>query len=319
MTSLQRFALTIAVAGIPLALAPSASASTQTICGGTPPAGWITTAITGTCRGPGSTSLIQRVITQYENLPSGSSLTVCGDRAPAGWVTTAISNSPCATVFSTSYLSRTIRKVQMIYATYTRLSNQDRDIFLNEFDPLPSWRESNNGRPHRMVFNGIWELPFGPRRAVLNQGPLSHIVGGWQIGVAWEAQPGPLLDFGNLFYYGDLANINTGTRTFDRWFNTDGFERAAARAPAAFHRRVFPTRIDGLRADHTNAWNSNVMRDFHVTERATFQVRLEALNLFNRTQFGAPVTNPIATNFGTVTVASQTNKRGLQLTARLTF
>lgn len=214
---------------------------------------------------------------------------------------------------------RRLAKGFLIYATYTRLSNQDRDIYLNEFDPLPSWRESNNGRPHRIVFNGIWELPFGPRRALLNQGLLSHIVGGWQIGVAWEAQPGPLLDFGNLFYYGDLANINTGTRTFDRWFNLDGFERAAARAPAAFHRRVFPTRIDGLRADHTNAWNSNVMRDFHVTERATFQLRLEALNMFNRTQFGAPVTNPIATNFGSVIVASQTNKRFLQVTARLTF
>ncbi|MBM3735956.1 MAG: TonB-dependent receptor [Acidobacteria bacterium] len=207
----------------------------------------------------------------------------------------------------------------MLYATYTRLSNTDRDLFLNEFDALPSWRESNNGRPHRIVLNAIWELPFGKRRALVNSGPLAHVVGGWQLGVSWEAQPGPLLDFGNLFYYGDQEQINTGTRTFDRWFNLDGFERVAARAPAAFHRRVFPTRIDGLRADHTNAWNSNFLREIRITERVAFQLRAEILNLMNRTQFGAPVTNPIATNFGQVTVVSQTNKRSLQFTGRITF
>ncbi len=207
----------------------------------------------------------------------------------------------------------------MVYATYTRLSNRDRDVYLNEFDALPSWRESNNGRPHRIVLNTIWELPFGKRRAYANQGLASHLAGGWQLGVSWEAQPGPLLDFGNLFHNGGLDQINTGARTFNRWFNTDGFERAAARAPAAFHSRVFPTRVDGLRADHTNAWNTNLLRDFRITERVGFQLRMEALNVFNRTQFGAPVTNPVATNFGQVTVQSQTNKRFLQFTGRITF
>jgi hypothetical protein len=206
-----------------------------------------------------------------------------------------------------------------LYFAYTRLSDQDRDVYLNEFDALPSWRESNNGRPHRFVFTGIWELPFGKGRYLLQQGPASWIAGGWQIGVAWEAQPGPLIEFGNLFYYGELANIDSGTRTFDRWFNTDSFERSASLAPAAFHRRVFPTRVSGVRGDHTNCWNSNVQRDFKITERVTFQARLEALNVFNRTQFAEPVTNPLATNFAALTVVSQTNKRSLQITGRITF
>ncbi|MBI4875285.1 MAG: carboxypeptidase regulatory-like domain-containing protein [Acidobacteria bacterium] len=206
-----------------------------------------------------------------------------------------------------------------LYFAYTRLRDEDRDVFLNEFDAAPSWRQSNNGRPHRFVLNGIWELPFGKGRSILRQGPLGRIVGGWQIGVAWEAQPGPLLDFGNLFYYGKIEEINTGTRTFDRWFNTANFERTAARAPAAYHRRVFPTRVEGLRADPTNAWNSNVLRAFKITERVTFQARLEALNVFNRTQFAAPVTDPLSTNFSAVTVVSQTNKRFLLISGRITF
>src|SRR5262249_20979898 len=115
------------------------------------------------------------------------------------------------------------------------------------------------------------------------------------------------------------SQINTGVRTFDRWFNTSDFERVAARGPAAFQSRVFPTRIHGLRADYTNCINSTLQRDFRVHERAGFQVRLGALNLTNRTQFGAPETNPPSTNFGTVTIQSQTNKRTVQLQGRICF
>ena len=205
------------------------------------------------------------------------------------------------------------------YASYTRLWDRDRDVYLNEYDTEPTWRDSNNGRPHRLLFNAIWELPFGKGRPFTQRGLLSHIVGGWQLGAAWELQPGPLLDFGNLYYYGNLADINTGDRTFDRWFNTANFERSAAKAPAVFQARVFPTRIDGLRADPTNIWNGNVIREFAIKERTRFQVRLEGLNLANRTQFGAPDTNPLNSTFGKVTVQSQTNKRSFQAVARITF
>jgi len=206
-----------------------------------------------------------------------------------------------------------------LYFAYTRLSDKDRDVYLNEFDSAPSWRESNNGRPHRFVLTGIWELPFGKGRAFLREGPANWLAGGWQLGVAWEAQPGPLLDFNNLFYYGKLEDIDSSAPTLGRWFNIDNFERVASRAPAAFHRNVFPTRVNHVRGDHTNNWNANVQRDFKLSERVVFQARLEALNIVNRTQFAAPVTDPLATNFSAVTVVSQTNKRSWQLTGRITF
>jgi len=47
-----------------------------------------------------------------------------------------------------------------LYFAYTRLS--DRDIFLNEFDPEPSWRESNNGRP---PFTAACSRPASPASA----------------------------------------------------------------------------------------------------------------------------------------------------------
>lgn len=203
---------------------------------------------------------------------------------------------------------------------YTRLSDRDATSFYNEFDSAPFWVESNEGRPHRVTATGIYEFPFGKGRRYLSSGPLSWIVGGFQTAATFEYQPGPLLDWGsNIFYYGKLEEIGTGTRTLDRWFNTDNFERVSARGPAAYHRRVFPTRVEGVRADGLNQWNVNLQRDFRITERIRFQVRMDALNLQNRTQFAAPNTNPYSTDFGRVTAQTNTRNRFLQLQGRLRF
>ena len=65
---------------------------------------------------------------------------------------------------------------------------------------------------------------------------------------SWEYQPGALLDWGNLFFYGDLDDIKLDNPTRDRWFNTDaGFEKDPAKTPAAFQKRTFPFRVDGVR------------------------------------------------------------------------
>ena len=77
---------------------------------------------------------------------------------------------------------------------------------------------------------------------------LGAIFGGWQVGGTLEYQPGPLLTWGNVFFYGDLDDIATDDPTLDQWFNVDaGFERDPAKAPANFQKRVFPFRIDGVR------------------------------------------------------------------------
>ncbi|MFB3828154.1 MAG: carboxypeptidase regulatory-like domain-containing protein [Bryobacteraceae bacterium] len=206
-----------------------------------------------------------------------------------------------------------------LYAAYTRLYNRGSDYFYNEWDTAPSWRESNNGRPHRLAATGIWELPFGRGRALLKSGPLNVLLGGFQVALRYELQPGPLIDFGNLFYYGNLEDITSGERTFSRWFNTANFERTSSKTPAAFHRRVFPTRIDGLRADCTNIWSGNAQRDFRITERFTFRFRVDILNLANRTQFDAPDVSPVSSTFGAVTAQSLTVKRWMQFTLRVAF
>jgi hypothetical protein len=202
---------------------------------------------------------------------------------------------------------------------YTRLRNRAADFFYDEFDRLPTWRDSNDGRPYRLVGSGIYQFPFGKGRAFAKSGILSYLIGGFQVAATYEYQPGPLLDWGNLFYYGNLDDIGKGPRTLDQWFNISGFERVASKMPAAYHRRVFPSRIDGLRAHATNQWNTNVQREFRIKEGMTVQLRVDALNLQNRTQFAAPSLAPSSTDFGKVTAQTLTTKRFVQVQGRIRF
>jgi hypothetical protein len=202
---------------------------------------------------------------------------------------------------------------------YTMLHARDRDYFYNQFDASPSWRPSNSSRPRRLVASAIWELPFGRGRALARNGVASWLVGGFQLALTYEYQPGALLDWGNLFYSGNLGDIPTDNQTLDHWFDTDGFERVAARQPGTYHRRVFPTRVDGVRADMTNQWNANLLREFRFREGMALQLRLDAINLQNRSQFAAPSASATSTDFGRV--RSQTNNlnRFIQIQARIRF
>ncbi len=171
---------------------------------------------------------------------------------------------------------------------------------------------------------GIWELPFGKGRALLQQGILNHILGGWQMALTYEFQPGPLLPWGNLFYYGDLANFeadaSSGSRSLEQWFNTGlQFERTSSKQPAAYHVRVFPRYFNGLRADGLKQWNGNLVREFRIVERLRLQVRADALNLQNRSQFANPELSPTSTNFGRITSQTGSLNRFYQFQARLQF
>ena len=205
---------------------------------------------------------------------------------------------------------------------YTALKLREADFFANEFDTQRTLRPSNDGRPHRFTMTAVYELPFGKGRRMLSSAPrwLDLVAGGWQAAATYEYQPGPLVDFGNLFYYGnDPSQVAKVDRSYETWFNKANFENVAARGPNGPHVRVFPTRIAGVRVDSTNQWNANFGKNFAVTERVKMQLRLDALNVQNRSQMAGPNTDPFSTNFGRITGQSAATNRWLQVQARLTF
>jgi len=207
-----------------------------------------------------------------------------------------------------------------INAGYTRLNAQTADIFVNEFDASPTRRPSVYGAPNRFTATTVVDLPFGKGRQLANSGWISKLTGGFQVGVTYEYQTGTPIDFPNLFYYGNkLDDIANGPRTIGQWFNTADFERTSARAPGAYHARVFPTRLNSVRGPSMNDWNANAQREFTITERFRLQFRFDALNLMNHTIFSNPDANPVATTFGSITSTTEAPNRYLQFQMRLRF
>lgn len=205
--------------------------------------------------------------------------------------------------------------------SYTRAWDRRRELFNNEYERVPSWRSGNASAPHHLIVTGIAELPFGEgKRWMANRSWRRAIAGGWQLAAIYHLQSGQALNWPNLFYTGDYGDISLPRRERDRarWFNTDGFERASASQPAAFHRRVFPQRLPDLRADYMNQLDVRVTRRVKVTHTQQLELTIDAINALNNVQWNAPSTTPTDANFGVVT--SQRNEpRWLQFQARFTF
>jgi hypothetical protein len=187
---------------------------------------------------------------------------------------------------------------------------------VEEFDrDATLWQGSNGGRPWRVTAAGVYELPFGR-----SPGLLPALARGWQVSGTWEYQPGALLNWGNLFFYGDLDDIAIDNPTRERWFNTEaGFERDPARTPAAFQTRSFPFRIDDVRGQALMFTNMSISRSFRAGGSRTWQLRVDAQNIFNRQQWQGPELNPTSTLFGQVTNVALNQMRFFSFGARMTF
>jgi hypothetical protein len=203
---------------------------------------------------------------------------------------------------------------------YTRMYARAADFFMNEYDPEPTWRESNNTRPHRITATTVFELPFGKGKPLASHGLAARLLGGFQVAGTYSYQPGALVNFSAvLFYYGELDAVRKDSPTPDSWFNTSDFERNSTKSPASFQARLFSPYFPGVRAASVHNTNSNVQREFRIRERARLLFRFDVLNLFNHTTFGAPGSNPLNTDFGRVSTQTGAPNRFLQLQAKLRF
>ncbi len=205
---------------------------------------------------------------------------------------------------------------------YTRATSNVADFYNNEFDAAPSERVNNNVMPHRLAWTTVWETPFGKGRAFVKDGPLSHVIGNWNLSWIYQAQSGRATDWGNRFFNGD-PNVLEGlfksdemrSRDLRQWFDSsiayrgtgalpaNMFEGRASQQPGGYHVRVFPQRLNSLRTDGIRNWDVKIERIFPIKpERgilAKFSVDL--LNATNHTNFAAPNTDPTSGNFGRVT------------------
>ncbi len=191
-----------------------------------------------------------------------------------------------------------------VMGSWTWSKNMEAISFLNAMDPAPERRVSPNDRTHRVVVNGIYELPFGRGRRFASRlgGPAGKLLEGWQLEGIFQRQSGEPLGLGNFIYYGDARNIvlPASRRTIQRWFNTEGFERDSRRQLAS-NVRTQPSVFSGLRSDPINYLDLSAIKKTKLTERFSLDFRAESINALNHPVFEAPDTSPTSSTFGVVT------------------
>jgi hypothetical protein len=206
----------------------------------------------------------------------------------------------------------------------------DRDYFNNAYDTSMSWEPTNSSYPWRLTVEGIYEMPFGRGKMWANSGWKSAIFGGFRLNGTWEFSPGPLIEFGNMFYVGDIKasnilmphpvyNTNVAAGVYNvQWLNPGtatatvnsdgsctysgtGFVTNPSCQPNGYNLRSFPTRVDGVRQMGVNIVMANVERSFKIREGINFQMRVDANNLFNHQTLAGPNTTVTSSQFGQVT------------------
>lgn len=137
-----------------------------------------------------------------------------------------------------------------------------------------------------------------------NSGWKSAAFGGFHLNGTYEFNPGPLLEFGNLFCAGniDASNIQLKHAIYNQnvvsgifnvqWLNAGnvvaavnadgsctcsgtGFVTNASCPPNGYNLGAFPTPVNGVRQQTIDTVQANVQRAFRIREGVSFEARFE--------------------------------------------
>ena len=232
-------------------------------------------------------------------------------------------------------------QVQLAYTWARNLTDNQSDRSnapQNHYDVKAEYGRAVLDRRHVLTANYIYELPFYTRQ----HGFVGKLLGGWQASGIVTYQTG--LPFTATYAGFDPAGIGFlnasspaggrpymfcdpnqgGRRTIDEWFNYSCFQSSTPGAAPAIPGNGTRGAIDGpptFRVDFTLAKN------IRFSERYNLQLRGEAFNLFNHTNFttlSLAASTPhtvnafgVHSNFGTVTATR--DPRTIQLGAKFIF
>ena len=181
----------------------------------------------------------------------------------------------------------------------------------------------------RVVVSGVYELPVGKGKALLNRrGILNTVFGGWQLTNILSFQQGlpfsvttanalQRLGASNLAdWRADLVGDPwIGNPTQNRWYNPAAF--ALPQAPVGvWHYGNSGRNI--LRADGIGNLDSGLMKTFDIRERFHVQFRWEVFNVSNSPQYADPVNGIDNPDAGRV-LSIVNQPRQMQFALRLAF
>jgi hypothetical protein len=169
--------------------------------------------------------------------------------------------------------------------------------YLNLEDPYASfiWNQDIEAR-HRVVFNVIWDLPFGKKGKYLTNasGTVNQIVGNWRVFWIGFLQTGQFFtptfsgsDPSNTNTFGgqpdriSSGNLPTSQRTLDQWFDTAAF----VEPPQG---RYGNSGVNVLEGPGLQSHSLSVAKIFPISERIKFNFTTMISNLFNHPNFFFP-------------------------------
>jgi hypothetical protein len=214
-----------------------------------------------------------------------------------------------------------------IIANYGFSKLIEADTYLNDTDTSLNRRISPFDHTHHFVVASSYDLPFGKGRAFsTNSRIVDLIIGGFRINGIYTYQTGAPIFFSAdipLLPGNSISNITVNNRQIAGNSLSNVFQTANASVNNGgqfqYHIRTLPQTISGVRQDGINNLDASILKDFHFTESAYFQLRFETFNTVNHPTYGAPtVSSATSSAFGTITTQANT-PRQVQIGGRIVF
>ncbi|MBT9331525.1 TonB-dependent receptor [Paracidobacterium acidisoli] len=218
---------------------------------------------------------------------------------------------------------------------YTYSNTLGRTSYLNPQDAEPALVVSPYAVAHSIQFNGVYDLPFGTHRRFGNdaQPVVRAIISGWRFSAIARLQTGfPLTTPTGVEPTGVSAKL--AHPTLHRWFNTCTLlSTGATQNCLAGETPVWKT----LPSNTLQTWSpylsyvrnppirnldASLMRDTAITNRVTFNFRVDFLNLTNTPQwFNGPTTSATSGSFGAIAGAEDQSNlpRVVQFSGKFIF
>jgi hypothetical protein len=181
--------------------------------------------------------------------------------------------------------------------------------YLNKFTP------EDSGLPrHRLTTSGSWDIPVGKGRPFLSNSNrmVDAFVGGWVLTGVLTYQSGAPIKFTNVAVTGNPGqNVPSGA-----YFNP-----AVVQNLPAYTEETNPWFYPGVNGPHLFNVDASMVKDFHLTERIRFSLRMDAFNALNNVNWAAPNLTPgnPAIDGRSTSILQNTFGRQLQLGLRASF
>ncbi len=174
---------------------------------------------------------------------------------------------------------------------------------------------------HYVVIGYVWELPFGPKKALLNHGFTGEVARDWRLSGLTQFRSGlPLTptmpaswpDTASVFIQARpnrVCNGNLSNPTMTEFFDTSCFVDPPPNSYGTSGRNV-------IIGPGSQLWDMSLARGFRF-ERFRFEIRAEAYSVFNHQNWNSPDVGVTDSSFGEI--FGKNTPRSLQFGARAEF